>query len=72
MKFTPRILLYIITIFVVIASLVWEYYMQQWLSYQPDEGAEVLRTDLFVIWPVVITLVSLSIFRLFFDKRDEE
>ncbi|MFT5230296.1 MAG: hypothetical protein ACI836_000329 [Saprospiraceae bacterium] len=66
----PKILLYIITAVVLIAALVWEYYMQQWLSYQPEGGDEVMRVDLFVIWPVVITLVSLSIFRLFFDKRE--
>ncbi|EDM45019.1 hypothetical protein SCB49_02824 [unidentified eubacterium SCB49] len=71
MKLTPRVLLYLITIFVVIASLVWEYYMQQWISYQPEDAAPVVRVDLFVIWPVVITLVSLSVFRLFFDKNKD-
>lgn len=69
MKFTPRILLYILTVVVVIAAIVWEYYMQQWISYQPEDSMPVLRVDLFVIWPVVITLVSLTIFRLFFDKK---
>jgi small-conductance mechanosensitive channel len=70
MILNPKILLYIITLVVLIAAVVWEYYMQQWLSYQPEGGDEVMRVDLFVIWPVVITLVSLSIFRLFFDKRE--
>jgi len=71
MKLTPRILLYIITVVVLIAACVWEYYMQQWLSYQPEDAEEVLRVDLFVIWPVVLTLVSSSVFRLFFDKREK-
>jgi hypothetical protein len=66
----PKILLYIITVAVLIAAIVWEYYMQQWLSYQPDEGLDVMRVDLFVIWPVVITLVSISAFRLFGKKRE--
>jgi hypothetical protein len=61
----PKVLLYIITVAVIIAAIVWEYYMQQWLSFQPNDGADVMRTDLFVIWPVVITLVSVSLFRIF-------
>ncbi len=66
----PKILLYIITVAVLVAAIIWEYYMQQWLSYQPDEGMDVMRVDLFVIWPVVITLVSISAFRLFDKKRE--
>jgi hypothetical protein len=61
----PKVLLYIITVVVIIAAIVWEYYMQQWLSFQPNDGEDVMRTDLFVIWPVVITLVSISLFRIF-------
>jgi len=61
----PKVLLYIITVAVIIAAIVWEYYMQQWLSFQPNDGEDVMRTDLFVIWPVVITLVSISLFRIF-------
>ena len=66
----PKILLYIITVVVLIAAIVWEYYMQQWLSFQPDEGVDVMRVDLFVIWPVVITLVSISAFRLFGKEKE--
>jgi small-conductance mechanosensitive channel len=69
MLLKPKILLYIITVAVVIGAIVWEYYMQQWMSYQPDGGEAVMRVDLFVIWPVVLTLVAISGFRLFFDKR---
>ena len=61
----PKILLYIITVAVIIAAIVWEFYMQEWLSYQPNNGEDVMRSDLFVIWPVVITLVALSLFRIF-------
>jgi hypothetical protein len=63
--FKAKILLYIITVAVIIAAIVWEYYIQQWLSFQPNGGEDVMRTDLFVIWPVVITLVSVSLFRIF-------
>ncbi|MFT4674103.1 MAG: hypothetical protein ACI9R6_001004 [Saprospiraceae bacterium] len=65
----PKILLYIITVVVLIAAVVWEYYMQQWLSFQPDGGVNVLRVDLFVIWPVVLTLVGVSLFRIL-DKSN--
>jgi len=61
----PKILLYIITVAVIVAAIVWEYYMQQWLSYQPDGGENIMRTDLFVIWPVVLTLVAVSLYRIF-------
>ena len=69
MKLTPKILLYIITVVVVVAAIVWEYYMQQWLSYQIDDGADVLRVDLFVIWPVVLTLVGVSLFRILENRK---
>ncbi|MGI9593592.1 MAG: hypothetical protein ACR2MH_03240 [Patiriisocius sp.] len=69
MKLTPKILLYIITLSVVIAAIVWEYYMQQWLSYQVEDGVDVLRVDLFVIWPVVLTLVGVSLFRIFENRK---
>ncbi|MBT5871378.1 MAG: hypothetical protein HOH44_06810 [Bacteroidetes bacterium] len=65
----PKILLYIITLCVLIAAVVWEYYMQQWLSYQPEDGANVLRVDLFVIWPVVLTLVGVSLFRILENRK---
>jgi len=60
----PKVLLYIITVAVIIAAIVWEYYMQQWLSFQPNGGEDVMRSDLFVIWPVVLTLVAISLFRI--------
>ena len=65
----PKILLYIITLCVLVAAVVWEYYMQQWLSYQPEDGANVLRDDLFVIWPVVLTLVGVSLFRILENRK---
>ena len=65
----PKILLYIITVAVLIGAVVWEIYIQEWMETQPDGGRDVLRVDLFVIWPVVLTLVAVSGFKLFFDKR---
>ena len=65
----PKVLLYMITVVVLIAAIVWEVKMQEWLSYQPNGGAEVMRVDLFVIWPVVLTLVAISAFKLFSKKE---
>jgi len=61
----PKTLLYIITVAVIVASIVWEIYIQKWLAMQPDGGGDVMRVDLFVIWPVVLTLVAVSLFRIF-------
>jgi hypothetical protein len=68
MKLTPKVLLYCITVVVIIAAIVWEYYVQQWMLQQPEDGGAVMRVDLFVIWPVVLTLVSVSLFRIF-DRK---
>lgn len=58
-----------ITVVVLIAAIIWEVYIRQWMSYQPAGGKQVVRTDLFVIWPVILTLVSLSLFKIF--KKQE-
>jgi hypothetical protein len=68
MTFKPKFLLYFITVVVLIAAVVWEYYIRQWLALQPDGGKYVSRTDLFVIWPLVLTLVALTVYRIF--KKD--
>lgn len=60
----PVTLLYVITIAAIVAAIVWEYYVQQWMALQPDHGSAVMRVDLFVIWPVVLTLVAVSLFRI--------
>ncbi len=71
MKKTKRILLYLITVTVILLSLVWNYYMNIWTAYQPDPDM-VVRTDLFVIYPLVLTLVALSVYFLFFKKDKQE
>jgi hypothetical protein len=60
-----KYLLYSITVVVIIASFIWESYMQKWLAEQPDNGDNVVRTDLFVLYPLVITLVAVSLYTLF-------
>ena len=57
-----------ITITVVVLSLVWNSYMNTWLAEQPDPEL-VVRTDLFVIYPLCATLIALSVYYLFFKKE---
>ena len=71
MKNTKRILLYLITVTVTVLSFVWNYYMNIWTANQPDPDM-VVRTDLFVIYPLVLTLVALSVYYLFFKKEQQE
>ena len=71
MKNTKRILLYLITVTVIVLSFVWNYYMNIWIENQAEPEL-VVRTDLFVIYPLVLTLVALSIYYLFFKKQNQE
>ncbi len=68
MNRAKKILLYSITVVVIIFSIVWEYYVQQWEAFQPEGGGAVIRVDLFVLYPLVITLVALSLYQLFKKK----
>ena len=68
MKNVKSLLLYGITIVTIVAVIIWDQYMQDWLATKPDRGEDVMRTDLFVIYPVVATLVVLSLYRLFKKK----
>jgi len=70
MNKTKRFLLYGITIFVLVFVFVWEYMIQQWQETQPDGGEAVVRTDTFVLWPLVITLVAVSLFTLLKKKKE--
>ena len=70
MKNLKLTLLYLITVVSIIAAVVWENYMQQWIAAQPEDAIPVMRVDLFVIYPVIITLVALSLYRLFRKKTD--
>ncbi|WP_100802291.1 hypothetical protein [Ulvibacter sp. MAR_2010_11] len=70
MKNIKSFLLYAITVFAIVASIIWGYYERQWEASLPEGGEAVLRVDLFVIYPVLITLIALSLYRLFGKKRE--
>jgi len=65
-----KILLYSITVLVIVFAFVWEYYISQWEAAQPGRAEEVVRVDTFVLWPLVITLVVLSLYQLFRKKQE--
>jgi hypothetical protein len=69
MNQTKKILLYAITVFVIIFAFVWNYYINQWIAAQPEGSESVIRVDSFVLWPLVITLVALSLYQLFRKKK---
>lgn len=68
MKITKRVLLYTLTLVVIFASIVWNSYVDEWLTTQEDPEM-VVRTDLLVIYPLVITLVSISVYNIVRDYR---
>ncbi|MFT4698365.1 MAG: hypothetical protein ACI9SJ_001509 [Flavobacteriaceae bacterium] len=63
-----KFLLYGITIVVIVFMFVWEYYIGIWEAAQA-EGKVIIRTDSFVLWPLVITLVALSLYQMFKKKE---
>ncbi len=69
MNTTKKVLLYGITIVVITFTIVWEYYIQQWMEAQPAGSEVPVRVDSFVLWPLVLTLVSVSLFQLFRKKK---
>lgn len=52
----------ILTIVMIILAIVWEKNVQEWFSYNPDK-ADISRVDLFVIVPLLATLIGVSIFQ---------
>jgi len=71
MKKTKRILLYMITVTVVVLSFVWNYYMNIWTANQPDPDM-VVRSDLFVLYPLCATLIAISLYYLLRKKKNAE
>ena len=69
MKKTKRILLYLITVTVIVLSIVWNHYMNIWTANQADPEM-VVRTDLFVIYPLCGTLIAISAYYLFIKKEE--
>jgi hypothetical protein len=52
----------VLTVVMIILAIVWEKNVQEWFSYNPDK-VDISRVDLFVIIPLLITLIAVSIFQ---------
>lgn len=70
MKLTKRVLLYAVTIVVIIGAFIWNSRVEEWLKTQ-EEPEMIVRSDLLVIYPLVITLVALSLFALYRDWKEK-
>ena len=71
MKLTKRILLYTMTLVVMVGAFIWNSRVDQWLTTQ-DDPEMVVRTDLLVLYPLVITLVALSAYALYKDWKERK
>lgn len=69
MKIIKSILLYGMTIVVITFAIIWEYLIQQWEAAQPANSVAIMRVDLFVLYPLIITLIALSLYRLFRNRK---
>ena len=69
MNRTKKTLLYSMTVLVIVFAFVWDYYIKQWLEFNPGREESVVRVDQFVLYPLIVTLVALSIFQLFRKKK---
>lgn len=57
------------TVIVIIGAFIWNSRVDQWLTTQEDPEM-VVRTDLLVLYPLVITLVALSGYALYKDWKE--
>jgi len=53
----------ILTIVMIVLAVIWEKNVQEWFTYNPEK-ADINRVDLFVIIPLIATLLAVSIFQL--------
>jgi hypothetical protein len=63
--------LQIFTLIAIIASVIWELKVQEWASYQPNGGEDTVRVDQFVIVPLLLTLIALSVQQLI-DRKNKK
>ncbi|MFT5863190.1 MAG: hypothetical protein ACI828_001847 [Flavobacteriales bacterium] len=60
----------ILTVVMIVLAIVWEKNVQEWFSYNPDK-ADISRVDLFVIIPLLATLIGVSIFQWKEGRKEE-
>lgn len=52
----------ILTLVMIVLAIVWEKNMQQWFAANPDK-TDISRVDLFVIVPLLATLIAVSLYQ---------
>ncbi|RMB56558.1 hypothetical protein EAX61_14205 [Dokdonia sinensis] len=60
----------ILTVVMIVLAVIWEKNVQEWFTLNPGK-ADIHRVDLFVIVPLIVTLLAVSIFQLT-RKGDEQ
>lgn len=59
----------ILTVVMIVLAVIWEKNVQEWMVYNPQK-ADIHRVDLFVIVPLLLTLIAVSIYQ--FTRKDED
>lgn len=55
----------ITTIVLILAYLVWELLVWFWIKGQPESGGTIIRVDLIIIFPILLTLIIISLYQYF-------
>ncbi|ANU28561.1 MULTISPECIES: hypothetical protein [Planococcus] len=58
----------LVTILLAIAWIPWELYIREWSKTQVGG---IIRIDLLFIYPIMLVMVTLSVFQLFRKKKNE-
>jgi len=53
----------IITLFLIIAYLIWEITVRIWSESQPESGGAIIRVDLIIIYPILLVLIIISAYQ---------
>lgn len=56
----------VITIIFIIGWIIWEIYLRQWAK---TEVGAIIRTDLILIFPILVVLILISLFQLFTNRK---
>lgn len=61
----------ILTLVMIILAIVWERNMQEWFAANPDK-TDISRVDLFVIVPLLATLMAVSIYQWYQGRQKKD
>jgi len=55
----------IVTIVLIVAYLIWEIAVRKWSKSQPSTSGAVIRVDLLLIYPVLLIMIIISLYKYF-------